>query len=545
VTFTAAASGSPAPTYQWQFGGTTISGATSASYTIASAATTNAGTYTLVATNSAGSATSNGAVLTVSSAPPATTAPAITTQPASQTVPVGSSVTFTAAASGSPAPTYQWQKDGIDLAGVTTASYTIVGVSAADAGEYRVVATNSAGSATSGYADLTVIPSLSTLPPPSGSPFQYPAGITRDSSGNLYLADSSTDTIRKITPDGVISTLAGSSNVAGDRDGIGTAALFNQPQALVADATGNIYVADTGNSVIRWITPAGVVTTLAGTTANRGNQDGVGTAASFNSPAGIAMDDLGNLYVADAFNATIRKIASDRTVTTIAGSAMNRGDSDGTGTAALFNYPNGIASDTSGNLYVADTYNDTIRKITPSGAVTTLAGSAGISGASDGTEIVALFNQPYGTALDAAGDVYVADTGNETIRRVTPAGVVTTVAGIAGVAGLRDGAGSNALFNQPRSLVVDPAGNIYVVDTGNALIRLISPSGAVSTPTFSSAPASNQAPPPPLTPDTATPATSSPGGGGAIEPGLAAALLLLTGARLASHRKRHRSQSSL
>jgi sugar lactone lactonase YvrE len=381
------------------------------------------------------------------------------------------------------------------------------------------------------------MPSAPIIPPPSGAPFQYPAAITRDGLGNLFVADLSINTIRQITPAGVMSTLAGSANVAGNQDGTGSAALFNQPQALVADSAGNIYVADTGNAAIRRITPAGVVTTSAGSSAYRGSQNGVGAAASFNSPAGIAIDSLGNLYVADAYNATIRKIAPGGSVTTLAGSSTSRGDADGTGSAALFNFPNGIASDASGNLYVADTYNDTIRKITPAGTVTTLAGSAGISGSNDGTGIFALFNQPFGTALDASGNVYVADTGNAIIRKITPTGFVTTIAGIAGVAGWKDGIGTSALLNQPRSLVVDGDGNVYVVDTGNAVIRLIAPDGTVTTPTYTSAPASNPAPTPLLTPNSTTPQTASSGGAGAMEPGFMAALLILTAVRLSISRQ--------
>jgi sugar lactone lactonase YvrE len=528
VTFTTAASGSPTPTYQWQKGAATIAGATSASYTIASAATGDAGTYAAIATNSAGSATSTAATLTVNSAPTTATAPAITTQPTSQTVTVGASVTFTAAASGSPTPTYQWQKGAANIAGATSASYTIASAATGDAGTYAVIAANSAGSATSAAATLTVNPAPDN--PIGNTLLQFPVSIARDSAGDLFVADASSNTIRKITSGGMVTTLAGLSGVAGSRDGVGSGALFSQPGALTTDNAGNVYIADTGNATIRRIMPDGTVSTLAGSSASRGNQDGVGNGASFNVPSGIAIDDAGNLYVTDAFNATIRKVTAGGAVSTLAGSAMNRGEADGTGSAAQFNYPNGVAVDSAGILYVADTYNDTIREVTAGGMVTTLAGSAGIVGANDGTGINALFNQPYDIAVDGAGNVYVADTANATIRRITPAGAVTTVAGVAGISGFRDGAGPNALFNQPRGLVIDASGNLFVADTGNAAIREISGNATVTTLALTAGPPISSAPvPTPAGSDASgnTATASHQSGGGALEPWLVGALALL------------------
>ena len=349
-----------------------------------------------------------------------------------------------------------------------------------------------------------------------------------DGAGNLYVADASNNVIRKITPAGLITTFAGSAGVAGAQDGTGTNALFNQPNAVAVDSAGNVYVADTGNATIRKIGPSGVVITLAGTAASRGNVDGAGAAARFSSPIGLTVDSSGNVYVTDAYTDTIRKVNSAGTVSTIAGTALTRGDADGTGAAALFNYPSGATADATGNLYVADTYNDTIRKITSAGAVSTLAGSAGVSGGNDGNGIYGLFNQPVGVVADAAGNIYVADTGNGTIRRVTATGGVTTVAGIAGIAGIRDGTGSGALFNQPRGLSLDGGGNLYVADTGNAAIRKVSTAGVVTTVTVttSSTTSSNSA-----STSTSTATSGGSGGGGAMETWVLGALILLGMAR--------------
>jgi sugar lactone lactonase YvrE len=370
-----------------------------------------------------------------------------------------------------------------------------------------------------------------------------------DSSGTFYVADASANTIQKITAAGVVTTLAGMKDVAGSQDGTGSNARFNQPGGIAVDGSGNVYVADTGNATIRKITPDGVVSTLAGS-ATRGNQDGVGSAASFRAPNGIAVDSTGNLYVADTYSATIRKITSSGSVSTLAGTAGSRGDADGTGSAARFNNPSGVAIDAAGNLYVADTYNETIRKITPSGVVTTLAGSVGISGGNDGTGIYALFNQPGGVAVDASGNICVADTGNATIRKVTSGGVVITLAGVAGVAGFGDSSSGVALFNQPHGLVADGAGNIYVADTGNAAIRKIASDGTVTTLALIAAPAETTTTQTPSTsPTTPTNSPTTPaysaatdtgssggGGGGAMESWFVLMLTLLAATRWAGAR---------
>ena len=303
--------------------------------------------------------------------------------------------------------------------------------------------------------------------------FNGPAGIAVDASGNLYISDSNSDIIRKITADGVVSTLAGSAGVTGSVDGAGTAASFWHPWGIAVDASGNVYVADQLNATIRKITPDGVVNTIAGSTKVYGSADGIGAAASFFQPAGIAVDGSGNIYVADSGNNIIRKITSDGTVTTLAGSEKTTGAADGTGDAASFSFPEGVALDGDGNLYVTDSVNDLIRKITPSGVVSTLAGSAGVAGSTNGTGTAALFNRPFGITADKSGNVYVADQVNNLIRKITPAGVVTTLAGT-GAVGSTDGDGTSATFNSPFGIAADSSGNVYVVDTNNQLVRKIS-----------------------------------------------------------------------
>jgi sugar lactone lactonase YvrE len=312
----------------------------------------------------------------------------------------------------------------------------------------------------------------STDGPGTAATFSTPGGVAIDAAGNIYVADRFSHKIRKIIPlaDGtcIVSTLAG-SGIAANVNGTGAAASFDIPSGVAVDASGNVYVADYLNHSIRKITPAGVVSTLAGSGLT-GGADGIGTAASFNRPSGIAIDTSGNLYVADNLNHSIRKITPTGTVSTFAGNG-SPGSTDGIGTAASFNQPEAIAIDVSGNMYVADFWNHKIRKITASGIVSTLAGS-GSPGSADGIGAAASFTQPAGVATDMSGNIYVADWTNHKIRKITPAGVVSTLAGD-GSSGTADGIGAAASFSAPFGIVADASGNIYVSDGTTNKIRKI------------------------------------------------------------------------
>ncbi|HEY3323559.1 MAG TPA: PKD domain-containing protein [Planctomycetota bacterium] len=369
--------------------------------------------------------------------------------------------------------------------------------------------------------------------------FSYPKGLACDSSGNLYVADSVNYTIRKITPDGLVTTFAGSAGNTGIDDGTGDAARFEQPTGLAVDSAGTVYVAD--YSRVRKITPGGQVTTLAGQwnagsasndiciiegtgsaarfrqvadiavagggylyvtdcSANcvfkvtsggmatiiagaddgAGGSDGTGNAAHFYYPTGVVADAVGNVYTTE-LNCTVRKITPDGVITTVAGLAGLDGSADGTGADARFAGPTGLALDSSGNIYVADQNNHTIRKVTPAGVVTTFAGQAGVRGHADGNASEAQFNYPTGIAIDRDENIYIAEASGNTIRMITPAGVVSTIAGSPGVRGSEDGPGTDARFFSPQSVAVDSSGNLYVADTMNATLRLITPDHVVST----------------------------------------------------------------
>lgn len=312
--------------------------------------------------------------------------------------------------------------------------------------------------------------------------FYEPVGVAVDAIGNIYVADRGNHVIRKITPAGAVSTLAGTARNQGSSDGTGAAARFSFPRAIATDAAGNVYVADSGNNLVRKITPTGGVTTLAGAPGLSGFADGPGGTARFNRPEGIAVDVAGNVYVADYFNHCIRKISPSGETSTLAGQAQAGGQVDGTGTVARFSYPNGVDVDASGNLFVSSR-SSTVRKVTPGGTVTTLAGALEALGSNDGAGAAARFRNPEDVTVDAGGNIYVADTGNNTIRRISPDSIVTTVAGISEEAsyGYADATGSAARFSKLTDIAVDAAGNLYVPDQANCRIRKITPSGVVTT----------------------------------------------------------------
>ena len=403
---------------------------------------------------------------------------------------------------------------------------------------------------TNNHTIRTISPAgiVSTLAGLAGSPgstdgpvaqarFNLPLGIAVDAAGNIYVSDTQNSTIRKISTSGTVSTLAGLAGVQGPVDGTGSAARFSTPWGLAVDGAGTLYVADSGNHTIRKITPSGTVTTLAGLAFTPGTTDAAAAGdARFRLPRGVTLDGAGTIYVADTGNHTIRKIdlnaSPTGTVSTLAGSPGNSGGVDGTGvnarfaspegivvgggtiyvasfgairkvttagtvttfvapthvdgsngTPARFNTLSGIAVDADGRALVADSGNHAIRAVAPDGTITIVAGLGpgwGF-GSADGAAATATFRSPKGVAVDAAGMVYVADSSNHTIRKITPSGMVSTLAGLAGSPGNSEGSGSAARFSTPTGVAVDTAGTVYVADSGNRAIRKITPAGIVST----------------------------------------------------------------
>jgi hypothetical protein len=338
----------------------------------------------------------------------------------------------------------------------------------------HVLVTTLAGSGKTGYADGAG----------NSAAFNGPSRLAADAHGNLFVADTSNHVIRKITPDGVVATFAGNGS-AGHADGTGSAATFYQPMGLAFGPSGNLYVADSGNHKIRKITPAGVVTTYAGS-GFPGANVGPALGASFNSPRGVAVDSAENVYVADSGNHMIRLIKTFYLfnlstpvlglylgVSNFAGTAT-AGFGDGSGSSASFRQPSAVTSDGQGNLYVADQGNNAIRRISASGVVSTIAGS-GASGAQNGTGGAATFSSPSDLALDASGGILVADSLNGMIRSVTTAGSVSTFAGVAGSASSSsaDGDASSVHLGDVQGVAVSPGGLVFLALQTPQLIKQV------------------------------------------------------------------------
>lgn len=328
-----------------------------------------------------------------------------------------------------------------------------------------------AGQATPGSDDATG----------TAAKFNGPGGVAVDGAGNVYVTDTANHTIRFITPGGVVTTLAGQPGTPGTTNGSGPAARFNAPEGIAFHPDGSLLVTETNNHVIRKVTPLGVVTTFAGQIGTPGSGGGTTAAASFRSPAGITVGPDGTVYLSDSDNYTVRRILPNGQVQNLAGMVGTEGSADGVGPAAGFKKAYGVALTPSGELLVTDRDNNTIRQMTTTGLTSLVAGAVGSPGLVDSAASPSKFNFPAGITADASGYLYVADTGNHTIRKVSPAGVVTTLAGDIGVPGSDEGTGAGARFRQPRGLALDPSGNLYAADTGNHTIRKITPQGLVST----------------------------------------------------------------
>jgi streptogramin lyase len=315
--------------------------------------------------------------------------------------------------------------------------------------------------------------------------FFYPGGLSADGQGHVLVADSNNHTLRCLTQQGtnwIVTTIAGLAGQFGDVDGSNSTARFYYPHDIAVGTNGIFYVTDDDNYCIRSLTPVGttwIVGTIAGS-GGPGITDGTNNLARFNSPQGMALNINGTAFVVDQKNNIVRQLTLAGTnwvVSTIAGKAGIAGSADGTNSDAQFSAPGALAIDVGGNLYLTDTGNDTIRKLIPLGTnwvASTIAGQAGIPGSADGTNSGAHFASPYGLAVDTVGNLYVADTGNATLRKLSPAGtnwVVTTIAGLAGNYGYLDGTNSGAHFYEPLGLAVNPAGAIFVADYFNNCIR--------------------------------------------------------------------------
>ncbi len=322
--------------------------------------------------------------------------------------------------------------------------------------------------------------------PATSAQLDSPSGVAVDTAGNLFIADTSNQRVRKVTPGGVISTVAGigTGGFRGD-GGPATSAMLNYPQGVAVDTAGNLFIADTFNQRVRKVTPGGVISTVAGIgTKGFSGDGGPATSAQLFDSRGVAVDTAGNLFIADTFNQRVRKVTPGGVISTAAGNGTDGFSGDGgPATSAMLDSPSGVAVDTAGNLFIADTSNQRSRKVTPGGVISTVAGNGtdGFSG-DGGPATSAMLDSPSGVAVDTVGNLFIADTSNQRVRKVTPVGVISTVAGIGtkGFSGDGGPATSAQLFN-PRGVAVDTAGNLFIADFYNQRVRKVTPVGVIST----------------------------------------------------------------
>ena len=382
--------------------------------------------------------------------------PSVTIQPTnnSVTVIVGTNVTFSVSVTGTGPLSYQWQLNGTNLP--------------------NGIITTVAGNGTNGYSGDGGVATNAEL--------NYPFGVAMDTTGNLFIADDGNERIRKVGPNGIITTVAGNgtNGYSGD-GGAATNAKLNYPSGVAVDAIGNLFIADYGNNRIRKVGINGIITTVAGNGAGGYSGDGgVATNAKLNYPFDVAVDTTGNLFIADNDNERIRKVGTNGIITTVAGNGAGGYSGDGgAATNAKLNSPFGVAVDTTGNLFIADRYNQCIRKVGTNGIINTVAGNgygagtyygnySGDGGAATNAEL----NDPSGVAVDTTGNLFIADEGNNRIRKVGTNGIIATVAGN-GTSGYYGdgGAATNAELNYPIDVAVDTTGNLFIVDAFNNRIR--------------------------------------------------------------------------
>jgi uncharacterized protein (TIGR03437 family) len=334
--------------------------------------------------------------------------------------------------------------------------------------------------------------------PATSALLNYPVAVVLDGAGNLYIADYFNDRLRMVSASGIITTFAGNGNFRfGGDGGPATSASLNLPGAVAVDASGTLFIADTENNRIRAVSPAGIITTVAGNgSAGASGDDGPATSAQLFGPGDVAVDGSGNLYIADTENQRIRKVSTSGFITTVAGNGVSAtcepcggfsGDG-GQATSALLDGPAGVAVDASGNLFIADTYNNRVRKVSAAGIITTIAGSGpantigGSYGGDGGPASSAHLSAPQGVAVDTGGNVLIADTRNNRIRKVSASGTITTVAGN-GVQGFSGDGGlaTAATLNAPTGVAVDASGDLLIADNGNYRIRMVSAAGTITT----------------------------------------------------------------
>jgi hypothetical protein len=553
VTFSLTATSLVLPGYQWYFNGTAIAWATNASITLTNVQTANGGSYSVIVSNPAGSATSSTASLTV------LVPPAITVQPANVTVSSGGGATFSVTATGTAPLHYQWYFDGVALTSATSTSVSLSSLQLTNTGYYSVTVTNLGGSVTSSNALLTVLAAPVIITQPTnqiavvgsnavftvsatgtapmnfqwffngttsptnaqistvwtsnsiittfagngstgytgdGGPavcagVYWPDGVAEDAQGNLFIADTEHNVVREVSTNGIITTVAG-NGTAGYRGDTypATNAEINLTYNVSLDAVGNVYIVDGNNNVVRKVATNGIITTVAGSGTNGSiGYNGAATNAELNQPYDAVADQWGNLFIADYGNGVVRKVNSNGVISIYAGNGSWTSGGPGDGgqaTNASLSGPASVAVDAQGNLYIADSGNSIIRKVGTNGIISTVAGNRTSGHTGDGGQATnASIYMPGCVIVDGLGNLFIADTDNNVIREVNTNGIIMNVAGNygAGYSG-NGGLATNGMMNNPWSVCVDGPGRMFIADFNNNVIRLVQPAPAMAVCTL-------------------------------------------------------------
>ena len=458
-------------------------GAGNPTFKLSQISAASAGNYSVVITNAYGSVTSVVASLTVEFPP------AISAQPTNQVALVGGSPTLSVAVTGTAPLAYAWYFNNTNLIQSGPGNtLTLATVLTNNAGNYLVVITNSFGSVTSTVAALAVVypPTITTPPVSQTVPAGTPANLTVTAGGTgPFTYQWLLNGTNLPASFNLITTVAGNGNAAyaGD-NGVATNASLNYPIGLAFDAAGNLWIADSANNRLRQVTPGGFITTVAGTGAAAYAGDrGAATNASLNYPASVVQDAAGNFYIADSLNNRVRKVATNGIITTVAGNGIGTYAGDrGAATNASLYQPGGLALDASGNLYIADYLNDRIRMVNSNGVITTVAGSTNYNFVDGIAATNASLSTPTRLAFDPAGNLHIADSGHQRVRKVATNGIITTVAGSSHFGFTGDGgAATNASLTWPAGVALDGTGNLYIADNFNHRIRRVDTNGIITT----------------------------------------------------------------
>lgn len=448
ATFAVQPSGTTPFSYQWQFNGTAISNATAAQYTIPAVTTNDAGSYNVLVTSPYGSITSAVATLIV------LLPPVISVQPVDESVVLGDSASFSVAVTGPGPYRYQWRLNGTNLP--------------------TDIITTFAGQASAGFSgDLGAATNAS---------LRGPTGLAFDALSNLFFADTSNNRVRKVDTNGVITTVAGKAarGFSGD-GGAATNASLSAPNGVALDPAGNLFIADTSNNRVRKVRTDGTIITLAGKSSFGFSGDGgAATNAALNSPEGVAIDNFGNVLIADTANNRIREVRTNGIIVTVAGRGSPSYSGDGgAATNANLNGPTGICIDAPGNWFIADMNNSRIRKVDTNGVIATVAGKSGSGFSGDGGPATnASLNHPFGVAVDSRSNLFISDSGNNRMRQVIHDGLINTVAGQATAGFSGDGGlATLASLNNPAGAAVVGSDQLFFADSGNSRVRTVAVAG--------------------------------------------------------------------